>query len=81
METRYFRWGTYLMRFVFRDNLMFEEKFTSDFEWVPTADLSRPFYRGDTDLVELSCRRPGSLSRALLRTNQGWTADSKGERQ
>jgi len=54
METRYFRWGTYLMRFVFRDNLMFEEKFTSDFEWVPTADLSRPFYRGDTDLVELT---------------------------
>jgi hypothetical protein len=54
METRYCRWGTCLMRFVFRDNLMFEEKFTSDFDWVPTADLSRPFYRDDTDLVELT---------------------------
>ena len=54
MEVRYFRWGTYLMRFVFTGNAMYEEKFTANNEWVATADLSRPFYRGDTDLIELT---------------------------
>lgn len=55
METHYFQWGSWLMRFVFRDNQMFEEKFVdAERKWVPTTDLSRPFYKGDTGLIELT---------------------------
>lgn len=55
MQVRHFQCGSWLMRFVVRDNRMFEEKFAhDDREWVPTADLSRPFYLGDAGLIELT---------------------------
>jgi (p)ppGpp synthase/HD superfamily hydrolase len=54
-RTQYFRWGDNLMRFIFNDEGMHEHRFLPrSGTWESTNDLSRLYYKGDTQLDEIS---------------------------
>jgi (p)ppGpp synthase/HD superfamily hydrolase len=54
-RTQYFRWGHNLMRFIFNDEGLHEHRFLQDSgTWESTNDLSRLYYKGDTQLDEIT---------------------------
>lgn len=53
-EVRYFKWGYTLMRYIFADSGLYEDRFNPAVGWEPTNELSGPYFKGDTDLIELT---------------------------
>ncbi len=54
-QVHYYKWGYSLMRFTVKGNGLYEDRFDIESgQWQTTTDLSGPFYKGDTDLIELT---------------------------
>lgn len=54
-EVRYFKFGGTLMRYIWTaDGALYEDLYSAVAGWKPTNALSGPYFKGDTDLIELT---------------------------